>query len=130
MTRALDDAGIEYAVIGGNAVQLWVAQVDETAVRNTRDVDLLMRHDDLPRAIDVLSRDGFIFRKLHGISMFLDGPKGSAREAVHIILAGEKVRADYAVPAPDVSESILIKDTRTLTLEALVRMKLTSYRAP
>lgn len=36
VTRALNAANIPYAVIGGNAVQHWVAQVDESVVRNTR----------------------------------------------------------------------------------------------
>ncbi|MBI2478391.1 MAG: hypothetical protein HYV60_07040, partial [Planctomycetia bacterium] len=36
--RALEDAGIPYAVIGGNAVAAWVATKDDGAVRNTRDV--------------------------------------------------------------------------------------------
>ena len=40
VTAALEGAGIPYAVVGGNAVQVWVAQVDESAVRNTRDVDI------------------------------------------------------------------------------------------
>ena len=38
---ALNQAGIPYAVVGGNAVASWVATVDAGAVRNTRDVDLL-----------------------------------------------------------------------------------------
>ena len=38
---ALEAAGIPYAVVGGNAVAAWVATVDEAAVRNTQDVDLL-----------------------------------------------------------------------------------------
>jgi hypothetical protein len=46
-TRALDDAGIPYAVAGGNAVAEWVGRVDEDAVRNTKDVDLLIRRPDL-----------------------------------------------------------------------------------
>lgn len=45
---ALDAAGVLYAVGGGNAVATWVSHVDETAARNTRDVDLLLRRDDLP----------------------------------------------------------------------------------
>ena len=32
--RALDQAGVPYAVAGGNAVAAWVSRVDETAVRN------------------------------------------------------------------------------------------------
>src|SRR3954462_3209328 len=46
-TAALNQAGVPYAVVGGNAVASWVATVDEGAVRNTRDVDLLVRRSDL-----------------------------------------------------------------------------------
>jgi hypothetical protein len=45
VTRALNAAGIPYAVIGGNAVQHWVAQVDESVVRNTRDVDIILNEN-------------------------------------------------------------------------------------
>ena len=37
-TAALKQAGIPYAVVGGNAVAAWVARVDKAAVRNTQDV--------------------------------------------------------------------------------------------
>ena len=40
-TAALEKAGVPYAVAGGNAVAVWVTRVDESAVRNTRDVDIL-----------------------------------------------------------------------------------------
>ena len=128
VTRALDRAGILYAVVGGNAVQLWVAQVDEAAVRNTRDVDILIQRSDLDRAIESLGREGFVYRHAAGVSMFLDGPDAKARDAVHVVFALEKVRPEYVLPTPDVNESQTIKDTRTLRLEALVRMKLTSFR--
>ena len=49
-TAALETANVPYAVIGGNAVAAWVARVDEAAVRNTADVDILLRRDDLPVA--------------------------------------------------------------------------------
>jgi len=128
VTRALDDACVAHAVVGGNAVQLWVAQVDETAVRNTRDVDVLLRREDLSRAIDALAPAGFVFQTVHGVDMFLDGPDAGPRDAVHVVFAGEKVRPEYPLPTPDVSEQQAIKDTRTLALDALVRMKLTSFR--
>src|SRR5207244_10199492 len=47
----LEQAGIPYAIIGGNAVRAWVAQADEAAVRTTRDVDILLRRADFPAAI-------------------------------------------------------------------------------
>lgn len=126
--KALDGAGIPYAVVGGNAVQVWVAQIDEAAVRNTRDVDILIQREDLPRAVEALALEGFVFNQVFDVDMFLDGPQGTPKEAVHVVFASEKVRADYTLPAPNVNEAERIKDIRILRLEALVRMKLTSFR--
>jgi hypothetical protein len=125
---ALDRAGIAYAVTGGNAVAAWVSRVDEAAVRNTRDVDLLLRRPDLPAAIRTLEAAGFVHRRAAGDEMFLDGPQAKARDAVHIVFAGEKVRPEYGHPAPDVAEAEVMEGMRLVTLEALVRMKLTSFR--
>src|SRR5207245_11374648 len=63
-TKALDSAGVPYAVAGGNAVAEWVARVDEDAVRNTRDVDLLIRRNDLPAARTALESAGFYYYQL------------------------------------------------------------------
>jgi hypothetical protein len=127
-TRALETAGVPYAVIGGNAIGAWVSKVDVAAVRNTVDVDLLIRRSDYSRAIDAMTNAGFIYRHIAGIDCFLDGPRGKYRDAVHIIPAGEKVRREYLFPAPDVEESQPADEYRILSLEALVRMKLTSFR--
>jgi hypothetical protein len=42
-TAALGAAKIDYAVADGNAVAAWVSSVDESAVRNMQDVDILIR---------------------------------------------------------------------------------------
>jgi hypothetical protein len=128
VTAALDDAGILYAVAGGNAVAAWVSRVDEAAVRNTRDVDILLRREDLPAATKALEQVGFVYRHAMKIDMFLDGPQASARDAVHVLFAGEKVREEYLCPAPNVEDSEATPEFRLLALEDLVRMKLTSYR--
>ena len=127
-TAALEKAGVSYAVVGGNAVASWVSAVDEAAVRNTQDVDLLLRRADLDAATAALSQVGFVRRHVAGIDLFLDGPKAKARDAVHVVFAGEKVRPDYLLPAPDTAESEQASFFRVLSLEALVRMKLTSFR--
>jgi hypothetical protein len=119
---------VPYAIIGGNAVQHWVAQVDESVVRNTRDVDVILNEADLDRAIAALEKEGFIYRRAAGVSMFLDGKDAKARDAVHVVFAGQKVREEYPEPVPDIDEYELIEEARTLPLEALVRMKLTSFR--
>jgi hypothetical protein len=125
---SLEQAGIPYAVVGGNAVAAWVSRVDEAAVRNTQDVDILLRREDLDRARDALSAAGFVYRHTAGIDLFLDGPGAKARDAVHVVFAREKVRPEYTQPAPDVTESERSGDLYVLTLESLVRMKLTSFR--
>jgi hypothetical protein len=126
--KALELAGIPYAVVGGNAVAAWVATVDAGAVRNTQDVDILLRRVDLDQAAQALESAGFVRRHAAGIEMFLDGPDAKARDAVHLVMAGEKVRPEYAAPAPDVTETAKPDQVLVLTLEALVRMKLTSFR--
>jgi hypothetical protein len=125
---ALEAAGVPYAVIGGNAVAAWVARVDETAVRNTADVDLLIRRPDLPAATAALARAGFVGCEVAGVPMFLDGPAAGPRDALHVVFAAEKVQPDYALPAPDVGESEQGDNYRVLALDALVRMKLTSFQ--
>ena len=127
-TAALEAAGVPYAVIGGNAVMAWVEQADEAAVRFTQDVDLVLRRDDLERAKAALEQVGFIHRRSADIDMFLDGPGAKARDAVHVIFSGEKVRPEYVAAVPDVSESVSFTSYRVLSLEAVVRMKLTSNR--
>jgi len=125
---ALEKAGIPYAVAGGNAVAAWVSRVDESAVRNTQDVDIVLRRDDLKGAKAALAEAGFVYRHSAGVDMFLDGPGAKARDSVHVVFAGEKVRPEYAAPVPDVSESEATTSFRVVALESLVRMKLTSYR--
>ena len=125
---ALDAAGVPYAVAGGNAVRAWVAQVDEAAVRTTRDVDILLRRADLAAARQALESAGFVYRHADGIDMFLDGAEAKARDAVHVVFAAEKVRDASLQPAPDVTESVELGEFRIVTLEALVRMKLTAFR--
>lgn len=127
-TAALEAAGVPYAVIGGNAVMAWVEQVDESAVRFTQDVDLVLRREDLERAKNVMAASGFVHRRSAGVEMFLDGADAKARDAVHVIFSGEKVRPEYTAAAPDVAESVTFRSFRVLSLESLVRMKLTSYR--
>lgn len=128
VTQALNAANIPYAVIGGNAVQHWVAQVDESVVRNTRDVDIILNESDLDRAIPVLEAVGFNYRRSAGVTMFLDGPDAKARDAVHVVFAGKKVRDEYSEPVPDIDKYELMDEGRTLPFDRLVTMKLTSFR--
>ncbi len=116
-TVALENASIPYAVCGGNAVAVWVTRVDESAVRNTRAVDILIRRSDLDAVKEALSAAGFEYNHTAGLDLFLDGPGARPHYAVHIIFAGEMMRAEELLPNPDVTESVLSDQFRVLDLK-------------
>ena len=124
--NTIEAANIPYAVVGGHAVRAWVAQVDEAAVRNTRDVDILIREADLPGLMKAMTEAGFCYRKANGLDMFLEDPEGSARDAVHVLIAGRVERAGE--PNPDIEPNTRTNEFQTIELETLVRMKLNAFR--
>jgi len=129
VTAALNNAEIPYAVIGGNAVAVWVATADPGATRTTVDVDLLVEKNDLPRISAAFEELGFARHDLRRLVLFVDPDEPSKRAGVHLVWAGQKVRPSYAHPAPGVDEGVLVeRGFRVLALPALLRMKLTSYR--
>jgi hypothetical protein len=127
-TQALDAAGVAYAVAGGNAVAEWIARVDEDAVRNTRDVDILVRRADLPAVRTALEAAGFYYYRLMDVDMFIDGPQGKPSSAVHLLFAGERLRGTDEHSLPDLAESERALGFQVASLEALVRMKLMAFR--
>ena len=127
-TAALNQARVRYAVVGGHAVASWVATVDEGAVRNTRDVDLLVRRGDLQTITDSLERVGFVGGELLDVVMFRDGPEGKPSEAIHLLFSGEKIRPEHTLLAPEIETVENPANYPVLTLPLLVMMKLLSNR--
>lgn len=131
---ALRAAGLPYAVVGGNAVAAWVSRVDETAVRNTRDVDILVRRADFEKIRSALENAGFVYRQVSALGragrmdLFLESAGGKARDAIHIVWAGEKITKDSPEPSPDPAGSEESGGFALVSLESLVRMKLSAFR--
>lgn len=126
--QALEVGNVPYAVIGGNAVAAWVAKVDEGAVRTTRDVDILIRRDDLDAAKAAMDKAGFEYAFTYGVHLFIERPNGKPSEGVHLLFAGETVKPTDPVSAPELSESERGTAFQVIGLEALVRMKLVANR--
>ena len=124
----LAEDGIDYAIVGGHAVAAWVAQVDPEAVRNTKDVDILIDRQRLTDVIRSLAREGFVHHNVDGIDLFIDGPDGSVRSGIHVVFAGEKVRGEHPTPAPGLGRTVDGTDFRVVDLEGLVQMKLAAFR--
>ncbi len=125
---ALDAAGIPHAVAGGHAVAAWVSRIDPAAVRTTVDVDILIARADLERSQAALEAAGFVHSFTFGIHIFVDGPSGKAREAVHILFAGEMVKPNDPLPAPDLTGTDAHEGYRIVDLDRLITMKLTAFR--
>jgi hypothetical protein len=129
ITRCLDEADVRYALVGGQAVALWVATIDPAAVRTTKDVDLLLDRSDLPAAraaAHVVELDYF---ETMGVGMFIDRSDPNPRHAVHIVWAGEKVRPHEPVPAPTLADRKTLPGGRhVISVLKLVEMKLTAFR--
>jgi len=72
LTEALNAAGVEYAIVGGNAIAAWIATVDEAATQATKDVDVLIGRDDLARVTEALRPIDLVPVEVLGVTMFVD----------------------------------------------------------
>src|SRR5216684_1729162 len=59
---------------------------------------------------------GFFHQETLDVHMFLDSPEASVRDAVHVLIAGEKVKKEDLLPTPDVAESEAGAEFRILAL--------------
>ncbi len=127
--EAFETAGIPYAVIGGQAVAIWVGSVDPEAVRTTKDLDLVVRREDLPRLRKAALAVGLDYEEVMDVGMFVERDKPSPRSGVHLLWANKKVREHDLVSAPSPEHGVRVgKSWRVVPLADLVAMKLTANR--
>lgn len=124
-TRALDLAGIEHALVGGLAVAVWGAP------RATKDIDLLVRREDLDRAVQVAIAQGFDIVALR--MTFRDGME---LQRVTRAREGELLTLDFLVVNADL-EPVWASRTRfslgsgelsVISRDALIQMKAVAGR--
>ena len=84
-------AGIEYCVAGGLATYYYVEEVEPDAGRLTKDIDIVVRREDLDKIREAVAPFGFRYRQVGGVAMLLRGSE-PARRGIHLIFA------DPAVP--------------------------------
>ena len=129
MEKIFSSAGLEYRLVGGLAAYLYVEEIEPDAGRLTKDVDIAVRRGDLARIAKAAEAFGLELRHAAGVDMLVRPAQPSARRAVHLVFAGEKVRPDYSEAAPDLGLYRRIRGLRLIPLADLVGMKLTSFRA-
>lgn len=123
-------AGVEYRVVGGVAVYLYVEEAEPDAGRLTRDLDVAIRRQDLERIAAAARGFGLEHRHAAGVDMLVMSDEPSARRAIHLVFAGERIREDYTEPAPEIGAAYrTLNGLKLIPLADLVRMKLTSFRS-
>ncbi len=131
IARPLAAESIPYELIGGAAVMARVNRVEPSAVRNTKDVDIMVYRSDLDRIKDVAERHGFVFRHAAGVDMLLPPGETQARNAVHLIFTGEMVRPNQALPNPPIRPEFLEingVEVAVIPVFDLLQMKLSNNR--
>ena len=92
LSLPLEQAAVPHQLVGGLAVFLHVENADSTHSSLTRDIDIMIRRDDLPRVIAIAAEHGFRFRHSADLDMLIYGESNNARNAVHLLFAGERVK--------------------------------------
>jgi len=131
IAKPLAAAKIPFELIGGGAVMVQVNRVEPSAVRLTKDIDIMVHRPDLPRIKEVAAHHGFTFRHAAGLDMLLPHGETRARHAVHLIFSGEKVRPHQAVANPPLRpEQLTIHGVAVAVIPVadLVLMKLSNNR--
>jgi hypothetical protein len=127
--EAFAAGGLDYRVVGGLAVYLYVEEAEPNAGRLTKDIDIVVRREDLEQIVKAVEPFGLQYRQVAGLDMLVQTGEPSFRRAVRLVFAGEKVRQEYREPAPELGPCRTIQQIRIIPLADLIRMKLTSFRA-
>jgi len=131
ITDALTAERIAHELIGGLAVLIHVEEANPEYSTLTRDVDIMVRRAGLGRIKKAAARKGFRFRRVVRVDMLLYGDTNSAKNAVHLVFSGEKVRLNQATLNPRIKperKHIHGKEVMVAPVADLVRMKLSSFR--
>ena len=125
--NALDRAGVDYALVGGMAVAVWGAP------RATRDIELLVRSEDLAKAMSAVRERGFTLAAL--LFEFKDGT--TLQRVNRVDEAGNLMTVDFMLVDRNL-ESAWASRTRVpfadgevavVSREALMAMKAQAARA-
>jgi hypothetical protein len=119
--HAFAAAGLEYRVVGGLAAYLYVEEREPDAGRLTKDIEIIVRREDLAAIAKAVGPFGLQYRHVAGIEMLVQRGQPSTRRAVHMIFSGD--------PAPELGVCRILKGVRLVPVQDLIRMKLTSFRS-
>ncbi len=117
----LDDAGIEFVVIGGLALNA------HDYPRQTIDVDIVLSDDDFDRFRTAF--EGKTYKPVEGAARRYMDPRHGV--AIYVLIAGQmagNTKKNSSVRFPDPSEVEVHGEIRTVSLARLIELKLVTWR--
>lgn len=115
--RIFAGSGLEYRVVGGLATYLYVEQSAPDAGRLTRDIDIVVRRQDLERIAAAAETCGLAYRHVAGVDMLVQADAPASRR-IHL----------YPGAVPELGPFETLRGLRLIPTADLIRMKLTSFR--
>ena len=133
IVTVLRGAKIPFEVIGGVAVNAHILASHRSRSFVTRDIDLLVKRQDIDSIVKAGESAGYEGRKIFGGFMLIR-PGQDTAEAVHLMFVGEKPRSSHPWPNPALNaEEIHLPQIGlyipVARLRDLIQMKLNSFRA-
>jgi len=129
--QAARPAAVARSIAAGGAIIMGnpYGVVCECVLRGTcGSIDIAVRREDLERIARAAAPFGLEHRHVAGMDMLVRSAEPSARRAVYLVFAGEKVRPEYLEAVPALGAYRTVKGIRLMPLEDVIRMKLTSFR--
>ena len=88
----------------------------------------MVRRDDFDHVRFALEEEGFVYRHVAALDVFLDNEDASIRDAVHFIFTDGQARIQEPVTNHLLETSRNTGEFNVISLEALVQIKLTAFR--
>lgn len=126
--NALRETGVHFEVVGGVAVNAHIYALDRSRTSVTRDIDVLIRRENVERVAKAAEPRGYRARKMMG-GYTLVRPGQALAEAVRLLFAGEKSKSTQPLPHPEIRpEEISLIDINipVAPFDDLLQMKLSS----
>ena len=130
ITRALQNAGVAFEVIGGVAVNAHILPLGRSRSFVTRDIDILLNRQDLEKASIAAEPLGYQMKKMMGGYTLIKAGQDLG-EAIHVIFVGEKSKSTQPSPHPALNpemKSLFGITIPVAPLQDLLHMKLNSFR--